>query len=149
MSNIGITPPDLTTATGKFRVIAGDTAYTALSPEVAGQGDYSLFSDDEIDVFLGMTASTLNAVGYGYLTLAAQAALEAKNVKDHDLQVDLTKRATELRNAATSFFTRNDSENTANGSAEFFTVVSTGTTRTHDELADCPYYPGECTCQVV
>lgn len=95
--NRGIAPPDITTEVGKFRALVGDLSYTELDPPEAGFGNYSLFSDDEIKVFLDTSTSKEGAAALAYTQLAGAAAIESKNVKDYDLQVDLTKRATDLR----------------------------------------------------
>lgn len=95
--NKGVAPPDLTTDVGKFRALIGDLSYEQLDPPVSGFGNYTLFSDAEIEVFLAASESFEGAAALAYTQLAGQAALESRTVKDFDLQVDLTKRATDLR----------------------------------------------------
>ena len=96
-TNKGIAPPDMTTDVGKFRALIGDLKYVELDPPVASFGNYELFSDDEITVFLAGSTSPEGAAALAYSQLAGRAALESTQVKDQDLQVDLTKRATDLR----------------------------------------------------
>lgn len=124
MSNPGIAPPDFSTHVGAFRLVTGDVNYAALNPVVAGQGDYTLFSDAEVQGYLDVSAGILSAAGYAYMALAAEAALKAKSVKDFDLSVDLTKRAAELRAQAAAFFQRAADEDAA--SEDAFTIVHTG-----------------------
>lgn len=95
--NKGVAPPDMTSEVGKFRALIGDMTYTELVPPVPGYGDYELFSDDEIEVFLASSETPEGAAYLAYMQLSGQAAIESRTVKDFDLQVDLTKRATDLR----------------------------------------------------
>lgn len=95
--NKGVAPPDMSTDVGKFRALVGDLSYEPLVPPVSGYGSYKLFSDAEIEVFLAASESFEGAAALAYTQLAGQAALESRTVKDFDLQVDLTKRATDLR----------------------------------------------------
>lgn len=95
--NKGVAPPDISTEVGKFRALVGDLSYTELTPPVPGFGDYTLFSDFEIEVFLASSGSLEGAAALAYTQLAGSAALESKTVKDFDLSVDLSKKATDLR----------------------------------------------------
>ena len=96
--NKGEAPPNRAIAVGQFRVLIGDVDYTPLDPVQVGFGDYAMFSDDEIEVFLMQADNSLEGSLYwAYMQMAGAAARESKNVKDLDLQVDLTKRATDLR----------------------------------------------------
>lgn len=95
--NKGVAPPDMGTEVGRFRALIGDLKYTELEPPATGFGNYTLFSDAEIEVFLGMSDSPEGAAAMAYMQLAGSAALESSQVKDLDLQIDLTKRATDLR----------------------------------------------------
>ena len=95
--NKGVAPPVMTTPVGQMRALLGDMTYTELVPPEVGFGNYVKFSDEEIEAFLAASDSQEGALFLAYMSLAGQAALESKNVKDLDLQVDLTKRATDLR----------------------------------------------------
>lgn len=108
--NRGIAPPDFETPVGAFRVLLGDVSFVPLDPVEQGYGSYNLFSDAEIEVFLTHSdGSEVGAAYFAYLQLAGEAAQEAKMVKDFDLQVDLTKRSSELRQVAREFKDRWDS----------------------------------------
>lgn len=133
--NEGIAPPDYNSEVGKVRATLGDTAYEPLDPAQAGKGDYALFSDAEIETFINVGGSFEGAVALGYNSLATSAALEAKSVKDHDLSVDLTKRASELRALASMW----DDKARAISSDIFetFDVVAEGDT-CYPELATRP-----------
>lgn len=95
--NKGVAPPNVSTPVGQMRALLGDLTFTELDPPEIGFGNYVKFSDDEIEAFLAASDSQEGALFLAYMQLAGQAALESKNVKDLDLQVDLTKRATDLR----------------------------------------------------
>lgn len=95
--NKGVAPPDISTEVGRFRALVGDLSYTELDPPEAGFGNYTLFSDFEIEVFLASSGSLEGAAALAYTQLAGSAALESKTVKDFDLSVDLSKKATDLR----------------------------------------------------
>ena len=95
--NKGIAPPDPATPVGQMRALLGDLAYTELDPPGVGFGNYVKFSDFEIETFLASSDSQAGAMYLAYMSLAAGAALESRSVKDLDISVDLTKRATDLR----------------------------------------------------
>lgn len=110
MSNPGIAPPDYTTTLGQLRAIIGDVTYVDLVPPVSGQGDYTNYSDQQLQSFLDMGNDNLAyGAGYAYMQLAAVAAAQAVNVKTADEQIDLTKRADALRELSAEWFTRGDS----------------------------------------
>lgn len=112
--NDGAFPLDPLSDVGKFRVLIGDTSAEAYDPPEPGHRNYEMFSDVEIIALISMADGGLNrAVGNGYLTLAGQAAKESKVAKDFDLQIDLTKRATDLRLVAMQWFDRADKEQAA------------------------------------
>lgn len=127
MANKGIAPPDMDTNVGQLRVVLGDLDYSPLDPPETGFGNYVKWSDAELTGFLAMTGagedqSILRAAGYAFLQLAASAALESKSVRDHDLQIDLTKRAADLRAIAQMYFTQADDLDDSNGSGDIFDI---------------------------
>lgn len=96
--NRGVAPPDLTTLVGQVRALLGDVEYTNYDPPQPGFGRYRLMSDIEIEGFLlNSDDSVEGAVYFAYLQMAGAAAMESKEVKDFDLSVNTTKRATDLR----------------------------------------------------
>lgn len=114
--NIGTVPADLQAPIGQFRLLANDLVAVPLNPVVQGRGQYELFSDNEISAFINLyPTSMLRAVGTAYMTLAGRAATESAITKDYDLQVDLTKKATDLRAVATAYFSRADIEGEVTG----------------------------------
>lgn len=122
--NPGAVPLDPETEIGAFRLLFGDTQWTAYDPNVPGEGDYNYFSDAEIQALLAQGAGSDNrAIGFAYLKLSGAAAMQAKSVKDFDLSVDLTKRAGELAKVAQLWFERADSIDDAGGESDFFDVV--------------------------
>jgi hypothetical protein len=139
MSNIGNTPPDFNAPTGKFRLIAQDINYTELSPSVPGQGAYELFSDAEIAGYMSLYPDSLfRAVGTAYRSLAGRAALEAKIVKDFDLQVDLTKKAAALEAAADAFFERADADDLLSGAHSTFGITAPNNDPSLREITSLP-----------
>lgn len=134
MPNAGIAPPDYTTDVGKFRLLVGDTYYVPLVPNVPGQGDYTLFSDDEIDGYLALESSVYRAAGLAFIGLAATAAREAESVKDFDLQVDRRDKSKALMEQAKWFYT--EAERLDGEGDEGFTIVRTGRRFTTAELAE-------------
>ena len=131
--NRGIAPPDMTTPVGQVRALLGDVEYTPYDPSQSGYGMYKMMSDTEIEGFLATSdQSPEGAMYYAYLQMAGAAARESKVVKDFDLQVDLSKRATDLRIIAEMWL---DKWNAA--SADIFEVFDIGTGNV--------WYPPEAT----
>lgn len=137
--NVGNTPPDYNSPTGKFRLLVQDVVATDLVPAVTGQGQYTMFSDDEIAGYLSIYPTSLfRAVGTAYKSLAARAALEAKIVKDFDLQVDLTKKSAALNDAADAFFARANDDDLLSGARSTFDVVAPDNSPSLGELTGLP-----------
>lgn len=122
--NPGAYPLDPTTDVGRLRVTIGDTVSTPYSPVRPGEQNYGMFSDVELEVYLDQGGGVLRAAGLAYTSLAAQASLHAKSVKDYDLSVDLTKRGDALLKIAQEFFDLADGQDA--GSADGFEIVQTG-----------------------
>lgn len=139
--NRGVAPPDMATKVGQFRALVGDVEYTEYDPPQPGFGMYKKFSDTEIEGFLAVSEGSLAGAAYfAYLQIASSAALESKSVKDYDLQIDLTKRAGDLRAIAQMWKDKWDAE-----SADIFEVFDTvGTPGCYPELAQWPAIPGRC-----
>lgn len=139
MTNLGIAPPDFTTPVGQFRLQTNDTVYTELDPAVPGFGNYTHSSDSEIEVFIEQGTTLSRSLGYYYLYLASQAALEAKSIKDHDLSVNTEKRADLLRQIAQEWFDRADDEDGLAGAGDIFDSFAFGGDRKcrTPELAPC------------
>ena len=126
MPNPGAYPLNPNTPTGQFRLLTGDTQSVPLDPPVSGQQDYEKFSDAEIEGYLAAGGDSIpRAIGFAYLYLASRAAMESKSIRDFDLQVDLTKRAADLRAIAQMWFDRADGDDEASAE-EAFEVVPTG-----------------------
>lgn len=132
--NPGAFPLDPMSAVGGFRLASGDTQSVPYDPALPGIQNYTFLSDAEIEQFLAQGQGvTDSGIGYWYLSLAGQAAMQSKSVKDYDLQIDLTKRATDLRAQAKFYFDRS-AEQTAG--AEFFDIVDTGRSYHRHELEE-------------
>lgn len=127
----GAYPPDFNSPVGQFRALAGDLEAEQYDPPVEGIRNYAKFSDAEIEAFLVQAdGSPSRAMGYLYLRLASEAATESKSIKDHDLSVDLTKRAGDLREIAAIWFGRADSEDESAGE-DAMVIVPVGTSSRH------------------
>lgn len=125
--NPGAYPVDLTSKVGQFRALTGDLNSTPYDPVEPGYQNFVKFSDAEIEGYLTQGGgSVARAIGYSYLYLAGQAAIESKAIKDYDLQVDKTKRAADLTAIAKLWFGQADGEEVIAGE-EAFEIVPTGT----------------------
>lgn len=125
--NPGVYPVDLASKVGQFRALTGDLNATPYVPDEPGYRNFEKFSDAEIEGYLAQGGdSVARAIGYSYLYLAGQAAEESKAIKDYDLQIDTTKRATDLTNIAKLWFSQADGEDVISGE-EAFEIVPTGT----------------------
>jgi hypothetical protein len=144
-NNPGVYPLDPSTLVGQFRLYYGDTDSEPFNPVQPGIQNYTELSDAEIEMFLAQGGGDVTrAIGHYYWRLAGEAAKESKSVKDYDLQVDLTKRAAELRAIAQGYFDQAD----AADAEEAFFIVPTG--RRCEPLAELAERPcgcrGACYC---
>lgn len=138
MANPGVAPLDPLTPVGQVRLNLGDTVYVPLDPPVEGQGDYNNFSDEAIEGFIAAASGNpASATGYGYLQLAAIAALSSGTITTDDLSVKQENRATELRQIAAAWFGRGDGADDAAGLNEYFNIVPYGG-YVHPELSAFP-----------
>jgi uncharacterized protein YfiM (DUF2279 family) len=121
----GVYPVDGTTDVGAFRILYGDVNSTPYEPVEPGYQSYDELSDAEIEAFLAQGGgSVTRSIAYLYLSLAGDAAKQSMSIQDHDLRVDLSKRAADLRALAEFWFGRED----ADGAVEdAFQIVPTGT----------------------
>lgn len=125
--NPGEYPVDLTSKVGQFRALTGDLNSTPYDPAYPGFQNFVKFSDAEIEGYLAQGGdSVARAIGYSYLYLAGQAAMESAAIKDYDLQIDKTKRAADLTAIAKLWFGQADEEDVISGE-EAFEIVPTGT----------------------
>lgn len=119
----GVAPLDPTTDIGKTRTLIGDTVYVELTPPEAGYGAYTNFGDDQIQSFIDLGLNNLAyAVGYAYMSLAAQFAADGIKFTTDDESVDLSLRADAMRKLAAEWFSRGDAINAA-GVNDFFEIV--------------------------
>lgn len=109
MVNRGVVPLDADSDVGQFRLASGDVNYVPLVPPEVGFGDYTMWSDEEIEGYLAIYPDSLyRAVGTAFMALAAQASLNTKQIKDYDLTVDTRARADQLRLTGQWFFEQAD-----------------------------------------
>lgn len=125
--NPGEFPVILESKVGQFRALTGDLNSTPYDPAYPGFQNFVKFSDAEIEGYLAQGGdSVARAIGYSYLYLAGQAAMESAAIKDYDLQIDKTKRAADLTAIAKLWFGQADGEEITAGE-EAFEIVPTGT----------------------
>lgn len=125
--NPGEYPVDLTSDVGRFRALTGDLNSTPYDPVEPGFQDFEKFSDAEIEAYIAQGGGSIpRAIGYAYLYLAGQAAMQSASVQDYDLKIDETKRAGDLRAIAQFWFDQADDEDVIAGE-EAFEIVPTGT----------------------
>lgn len=125
--NPGAYPVDLTSNVGQFRALIGDLNAVAYSPNEPGYRNFEKFSDAEIEAYIAQGGGSIpRGIGYSYLYLAGQAAMQSASVKDYDLTIDETKRAADLRAIAQFWFDQADGDDVVTGE-EAFEIVPTGT----------------------
>ena len=126
--NPGLYPLEPDTPVGLFRLTYGDVYSEPYERVVSGIQNYKELSDADIEAFLAQSTneSIPRAIGLYVLSLATRAALEAKTVKDYDLQLDNTKRSGELRAAAQLWFDRADAEDIEAGLGDIFEIYGRG-----------------------
>jgi peptidoglycan/xylan/chitin deacetylase (PgdA/CDA1 family) len=118
--NVGIAPPSATSEVGKLRFLLNDIESVPLDPVVAGYGNYTNFSDSELEALIAQSGDNhLRAVGFAYIRLAAVAASEAIDWKSDDQSVMLSKRADALRKIAEMWFDQADAADAVAGSSFF------------------------------
>lgn len=87
-ANQGISPINLASDIGKFRILLGDTDPTPLDPPVAGQGRYRYFSDSEVQAWLDLYPGSIKrAAVRALLAIAGSEVLKLKSWTSDDLAV--------------------------------------------------------------
>lgn len=125
--NPGAYPVDLTSKVGQFRALIGDLNSSPYDPVEPGFQNFEKFSDAEIEAYLAQGGDSINrAIGFAYLYLAGQAAMQSASIKDYDLTIDETKRAADLRAIAQFWFDQADGDDGI-AAEEAFEIVPTGT----------------------
>jgi hypothetical protein len=125
--NRGVAPYDTGTPVGVLRVTIGDIIFSPLTPPESGFGSYELFSDEELQEFVGLGEDNVfRSAGFAFMALAGKASMESKMVKDYDLQVDLRSRSRELRETAFGFFAQADARDERLGVDDFMFITQTG-----------------------
>lgn len=119
----GAYPIDPESKIGRFRILAQDSTPVSVD-NIGGTAEYRLWSDVEVEVLLSESDSLYRALSHGFMGLASAAAMESKSVKDYDLQVDLTRRAGDLRRVAEMWGERADGVAAATGN-DFFALYDT------------------------
>ena len=124
--NPGQWPVDLASDIGRFRALVGDLEAVAYDPDEPGYRSFTKFSDAEIEAYIAQGAGSINrGIGFSYLYLAGQAAMDSKVTADYDLKLDTTKRAADLRAIAQWWFDLADNDD-ATSAEEAFEIVPVG-----------------------
>lgn len=124
--NPGQAPVDLTSEIGRFRALVGDLQSTPYDPVESGFENFLKYSDAEIEGYISQGGSVARGIGFAYLYLAGQAAMQSASVKDYDIAIDETKRAADLRAIAQFWFDQADGDDVISAE-EGFEIVPTGT----------------------
>ncbi len=134
--NPGVWPIDPESPVGQFRRAYGDTVSEDYDPVVPGYQDYTDLSDEDIEQYLAFGHdSVFRAVSIYYAYLSGRASKQSKTVKDYDLSVDLTKRASDLRASADYWAKLADDEDGLTGENDYFDLVSFGEDQPIPELS--------------
>lgn len=137
--NPGQWPVDLSSDVGQFRALIGDLNAVPYDPDEPGFGNFEKFSDAEIEAYLLAGGGSIpRGIGFAYLYLAGQAAMQSASVKDYDLQIDETKRAGDLRAIAQFWFDQADDSDDNAGLNDIFETFDMVGSRCRHELAECP-----------
>lgn len=124
--NPGAYPLDPESSVGQFRILYGDMDSVPYDPVEPGFQNYEELSDAEIVGYLALgNDSPSRGIGFYYLRLSGDAAKRSKSVKDYDLQVDLSKRAADLRATAQMWFDTADADDNLS-LEDAFEIVPTG-----------------------
>lgn len=109
--NPGKYPLDPSSKVGQVRVLLGDTSSVPFDPPIPGEQNYEMYSDVEIEAFLGQSDDSVEgAIYWAYMQMAGAAAREAKSIQDFDLRVNTEKRAEYLLSIAREWKERWDSQ---------------------------------------
>lgn len=85
-TNVGVAPPDISTDIGKMRRALGDSESVPLVPPEAGLGQYQLFADDDLEVFLELADGNISrAIAMAYRQIGASWASTGATIKTDDL----------------------------------------------------------------
>lgn len=102
MDNLGVFPLDPESPVTEFRLLAGDAVATPT--EEIGEGQFELWSDGDIELYMSYNPDNVyRAIASAFTALAGQAAVQAKTIKDYDLQVNMEKRSDKLLSVAAEF----------------------------------------------
>lgn len=122
----GVWPVDPASLVGQVRYATGDYEAVEYDPAEAGYRNFAAFSDSEIEAMLTLGGgSALRAVGFAYLKIAGLAAGEAVEWATDDLRLNLSKKSSELRAIAQTWFERADESDDRYGVNDIFEIFDT------------------------
>lgn len=121
--NVGVTPPDGTTLSGKVRVLIGDTSPSPLEVPEAGLGQYAWYSDSELEILGGMMGENPKRVAIWVLSQVSMSqALLLKKWTSEDLAIDGPAITRGMEGTLKRLSAEVDKEDAAGGEAEFFGI---------------------------
>ena len=124
--NPGVAPLDPTSSVGHLRALLGDTQYVDLTPPVAGQGSYAVFSDADLISYLSLAGNvTLRAAAIAIRRMALEYSSKGKSIKTDDLAIDLRSRGRDLLEVAKSFESAADAADSS-AADDYFNIVPFG-----------------------
>lgn len=127
--NRGVAPPDTDTPVGAVRVGVGDTDWSELDPPELGYGNYALFSDAELELFLTLSDGNVpRAIAMAYIKLAASWNSSSATIRTDDLQYSVKDSVGSWLSLADYWnnIADNEDDRAAN---DIFDMVDIGTTR--------------------
>lgn len=126
MAHPGAYPIDHSTLAGQLRVLLGDTTSKALVPPVAGQADYNVWSDSDLETALVIASDSIyRAAGDLYMSIAAYYAQKGRSIKTDDLALNSLGRSGDILAIAKQFHAQAGEIAQAEAD-DFFELVSTG-----------------------
>lgn len=132
-SNPGVAPPDVSTSVGKMRVALGDSAWVPLVPDVAGMGDYQIFSDAELEVFLELSGDNVpRAIAMAYRQIGASWASTGATIRTDDLSYSAKDSVGNWMNLA-AHWDKVAADQEARAANDYFDLVTPGGDRSAHE----------------
>ncbi|ACY35912.1 hypothetical protein CMP1-16 [Clavibacter phage CMP1] len=126
-ANLGAYPVDVKTPVGLVRLLIGDTdtAVIRTSPEGTQQGEFTWYSDEEIDALIGAHGGPKPTAVFILRLIAVNTAMLLKRFTSSDLASDGPAIADTLLKAADAIEKANNSAAAAEA-ASFFSITPTG-----------------------
>lgn len=144
--NRGVAPPDTDTPVGSVRVGLGDTSWVELDPPEPGFGNYQLFSDSELELFLVLSDGNVpRAIAMAYIKLAASWNSSSATIRTDDLQYSVKDSVGSWLNLA-DYWNKIADDEDSRAADDMFDMVDVGTTRRCRRPPEASPWP-VCSCR--